>query len=216
MIVRFEAVEFILRLFLSFMLAFWGANFDSTLTENVMKKLLIIALTMLSIGLRAQTWENYVRITGVHDGDGSFYGIDDQGDKVQLRLRNVDCPEIYSRYVLKNQPFGLEAAANVRDLIKGKKVYAVCFGKSFKREVCDITYYEDSLLTNPKDLRTTILKSGWGWFDGNNYGMKIPDDSKFTGGRKLMNVARNEGIGLWELPNPVKPAQWRQMYKPNK
>lgn len=181
-----------------------------------MKKLLILTLLLFSIAIQAQTWEAYVKIKRVHDGDGTYYGITENQDTVTIRLRNVDCPEIFSPYVLKTQPYGIEAGNQVRSLIKGKTVYAVCFGKSFNRYVCDITYYEDTLLTKPKDLRTTILKNGWGWYDGKKYGMKIPSGSKFRGGLKMVREARKNCLGLWKYSHPIRPSIWRKTERLNK
>lgn len=180
-----------------------------------MKKL-IIALLFLSIGIQAQKWEGYVTITGVHDGDGSYYGIHENGHKVQLRLRGVDCPEIYSRYVMKTQPYGVEAGNSIRALLKDKKVYVICFGKSFERDVCDITYYEDSLLTKSKSLATTIVGNGLGWHDGNNYGMKIPKEYKRIGGLRLMREAKRLKLGLWQNSEAINPIVWRKMYRAKK
>lgn len=163
-----------------------------------------------------QANEYYATITGVHDGDGTYYATTENGVKVKLRLRNIDCPEIFSPYVTKTQPYGIEASRNVRNLIKGKKVYVVTFGKSFKRDISDITYYEDSLLTKPKDLRTVIVKNGWGWFDGDNRGIKIPSDSRYVGGRGLMRQAKKLKLGLWQDSLAIEPKKWRLAYRPKR
>ena len=60
-------------------------------------------------------------VMAVHDGD-SYKVKMDNGETKWIRLWGVDCPEVISNHINKNQPYGVQSVNTIRQLIKGKRV----------------------------------------------------------------------------------------------
>jgi endonuclease YncB( thermonuclease family) len=190
-----------------------------------MKKMLMIALVLFSMNIQAQIWSGDGMVTSVHDGDGTFGVVKlDSSGVLKVRLAYVDCPEVKSAYVTKDQPFGILAGDSVRMAIKGKKVYVqFCGIDRYGRDVCLIKYDHDKNDKTPLiDLSRQIITHGWGWFVPKYSNIKIDKLNKLEGGNDLMLAAKVNHLGLWQVDSvaikakewAVKPTVWRAAHKP--
>ena len=135
-------------------------------------------------------------LTGVRDGDSM------QNGKTQFRLIGIDCPEVYSPYVTKEQPRGVEIGNDVRYMFKGKLAQILVLGiDKYGRSLAKI-------IVNGMDVTQLLLSKGYGWY------LTSPIKEDRTEYKKARNYAKSKKIGLWQDENPIKPKAWRAMYKP--
>lgn len=128
------------------------------------------------------------------------------GDTITARLRTltngwivrrvrlgggVDCPEL-------SQPYGQEAAARTRALVKGRRVLVEVRGRSYGRLV-------GLVWVDGRSLGALLVAEGLAWVD-ERY-------AKGERGRELresMARARAARLGLWGASvRPVSPREWR-------
>lgn len=150
----------------------------------------ICSILFFSIGLFFAlnfTRTSYEEVDKVLDGD-TF--ITKSGE--HIRLRGVDSPEHI-------QPFGEEATAFTTAFVLGKKVTVIRNGKDkYGRSIADV--YADEMWLNDE-----LVKNGYAWhysqFDNPSHkDSQLEHDYEF---------ARSNHIGLWALPNPVSPYNFR-------
>lgn len=135
-------------------------------------------------------------LTGWHDGDST------QNGKTQFRLVGIDCPEVYSPYVTKTQPHGVEIGDDVRYMFKGKMAQILILGKDrYGRNLAKI-------IVNGIDITQLLLSKGYGWY----LTSPIKEDRKEY--QNDRNYAKSKKLGLWIDENPIKPSVWRSMHKP--
>lgn len=135
--------------------------------------------------------------------DGDTYKIVSLGSKkvdtLTVRLVNVDCPEIY--FVPKKraaQEFGDSAKFYVKELIEGKDVKLTTYGTDrYGRKIAFVKIGEDR-------LDDVILSRGWGW-----YYTAYHEQKPYLKGKKMMESAKSQKIGLWAYPNPIPPSKYR-------
>lgn len=133
-------------------------------------------------------------VNAVHDGDSVRPG------KTFVRILGIDCPEVISNHVSANQPQGVEAGKFVRDLLKGKSVTVQFWGKDkYKRPLVKISL-------NGSDVGEIILKNGFGWYVSGSTKLTEAERTAYIVAYKLAKKAK---LGIWSVPNPMKPAQWR-------
>lgn len=150
-----------------------------------MKNLLLIFL-FLGIFISSQTY--HAKVVGVHDGD-TVYVLDSLNVNHKIRIAGIDAPE-------SNQDFGTQAKKFVSDHIF-KKIVTIKVNTHdlYGREVSWL-YYEN------KNLSEELLKNGFAW----HYAKY--DQQKYL--QDLEDEARKNKIGLWSLPNPVPPSEFRK------
>jgi micrococcal nuclease len=135
-------------------------------------------------------------LTGFHDGDSTKNG------KTQFRLVGVDCPEVFSPYVTKTQPHGVEIGNEVRGMFKGKTAQVLIFGKDkYGRNLAKV-------IVNGLDISAHLLSKGFAWY------ISTPVVSDRKEYRMLRDFAKKRKLGLWQDESPIKPSEWRKMYKP--
>lgn len=151
-----------------------------------MKKLLILIL-LFSFNAFAQTLSG--KIISIKDGD-TVVVMDSLYQKTTLRLAEIDCPE-------KAQPFGNRAKQFTSNQIHQKTVnYVVTDIDRYGRAIAMIYYGED------KYLSAELVRYGMAW----HY-------KRYSKSKELAELeikAREEKIGLWSHPNPIKPSVWRK------
>ena len=132
---------------------------------------------------------------------------------VECRIDSVDAPETpHPEYGKKGQPYGEEAAKILQQMVLNKevsiRVTKPTDGESnYGRDVCQIE-------VSGKDVSVELLRAGAAWLyqykdkrtgeDYNRYG---------SGGIQLEQQARDANRGLWALPNPQNPYDFRQQEK---
>jgi endonuclease YncB( thermonuclease family) len=153
-----------------------------------MKKLLLAFVLLFAvIGTAQVTFTG--KVVGVKDGD-TVVVLDSLKVQHTIRLAGVDAPE-------KRQDFGYAAKEFVSKYIFENKVIVKIIAKDrYGRSVGWITY------DNELNLSKELLKAGLAWH------YKEYDKSKLL--QELEDKARAEKVGLWSLPNPVYPSEYRK------
>lgn len=140
-------------------------------------------------------------------------GRENESSNIECRIDSVDAPETpHPEYGKKGQPYGEEAAKILQQMVLNKevsiRVTKPTDGESnYGRDVCQIE-------VSGKDVSVELLRAGAAWLyqykdkrtgeDYNRYG---------SGGIQLEQQARDANRGLWALPNPQNPYDFRQQEK---
>ena len=138
-------------------------------------------------------------VRAVHDGDS--YKIQSVITE-WVRIEGVDCPEVISNHVSADQPFGRAIGDSVRQLIKGREVKMVTFGKD---------RYGRTLVTieiQGRDLGEILLEKGWGVYIRNDLPLK--QRRKY---QRLRDYAKKKKLGIWSDPTMMTPEKWRSIYR---
>lgn len=140
----------------------------------------------------------------VKDGDTVVIAPDIGGQFITCRLYGIDTPET-SKKGKPGQPYGEEAAKELKRLILGKYIDATLTGqKTYKREVCIIK--QDGL-----DINLEMVKRGFAW--AYRQYLKRPYASEYINAE---SEARSRKLGLWKDNNPEPPWEFRKHQKGTK
>lgn len=146
--------------------------------------LLIAGLASLSVS--AETLEG--RVVGISDGD-TFTLLTSIKLEVKIRLKDVDAPE-------RNQPYRAKSKKALSDLVYGEVVRVEHSNKgSFGRIV-------GKVFVGDTDVSAELVRQGAVWVY-----------QKYSQDKKLLALeveARLAKRGLWGIPNPVPPWDWRK------
>lgn len=106
----------------------------------------IFLLMLLPFSILAQ---DKVKILYVSDGD-TFHALTERGEKLKIRLSDVDCPE-------SSQTFGLEAKVFSVTAILGKEVIIkISDTDRYGRKIARVVY-------DDKDLSEELVRNGFAW-----------------------------------------------------
>ena len=128
------------------------------------------------------------KVVSIADGD-TFTLLTDDLKQVKIRLHGVDCPE-------KKAPFGAQAKEFTGKSIFGKIVTARKTSTDRYRRTVAIVYLPDG-----RALNEELLKAGLAW-----HYKKHDRNPRWA---KMEVAARKDRRGLWTLPNPVPPWNFR-------
>lgn len=129
------------------------------------------------------------KVVKVKDGD-TVVVLDGTKTMITIRLAGVDAPE-------KKQDFGTVAKQFVSDQVFGKEVTFQEISKDRYGRTVAWVFYEN------KNLSEELLMFGLAWH------YTKYDKSKFL--QELEDTARNNKTGLWSLPNPIPPSEFRKV-----
>ena len=129
----------------------------------------------------------------------------DQG-RIQVRLLGVDPPELPRKntagVALEGQPFGQQAADYVRELLLEKQVQLDTYGKDRAGRLLSVVWLGEI------NINLTLVKEGFAW---------VVPSLTFTNVRAELEVAERQArvgkYGLWALPDPEPPWEYRRRYK---
>lgn len=152
-----------------------------------MKKMFLVLLLMVTAFCNAQTVTG--KVVKVKDGD-TVVVLDSTKTMITVRLAGIDAPE-------KNQDYGQNAKQFTSDQIFGKVVTFKEISKDRYGRTVAFVFYEK------KNLSEELLKAGLAW-----HYIKY-DKSKYL--QELEDTARKNKTGLWSLPNPVPPSEFRKV-----
>lgn len=128
------------------------------------------------------------QVVYVSDGD-TFHLLSENGEKIKIRVAEIDCPE-------RAQAYGLEAKEFVMNEVKGQTVELVIIGTDrFERPLGRVLY-------GGKDLSEELVKHGFAW-----HYKQYSSDKQLA---KLEQEARAKKVGLWKDPSPVAPWEFRK------
>lgn len=139
--------------------------------------------------------------------DGTLLTIDspDRG-QIQVRLYAVDLPQLPRTtsvgVSLEGQPFAHEAAVYVRDLLLGRQVQIDTYGTDRTGRWLSIVWLGEI------NVNLTLVKEGLAWVDP---ALKTPNL------RVALEVAERQArvgrYGLWALPDPEPPWEYRKRHR---
>jgi micrococcal nuclease len=129
------------------------------------------------------------KIIKVVDGDTYFFQT--ASETLKVRWFGIDAPE-------GNQPFGNESASFLSRYLH-KDASLVAHGHDqYKRTL-------GTLFIDGQDINLLLVKEGYSW-----HYKRYLDNKKFASAQA--NAKKNK-LGLWGLPNPIPPWNWRHVEK---
>jgi micrococcal nuclease len=160
---------------------------------SMWNKSFFLALLFISISYHAHTNNNlkqYCKVIGIVDGDTIDCLINSK--TIRVRLHAIDAPE-------KKQDFYSRSKQSLSQLCFGKYARLVEHGHDrYRRLIADI--YVDNELVNYK-----MVELGMAW-----HFTRYSSDSNLAA---LQQAARNKKKGLWSLPAPIAPWEYRTLKK---
>lgn len=132
------------------------------------------------------------RVVGVLDGD-SILVLDASGTEHTIRLFGIDAPE-------KGQPFADTARSHLRQLLSNQTVGVV------RQDTDQFGRTVGSVYLGDRHINLELVLGGYAWW----FRRYAPHDRLL---QEAEQQARGKGIGLWALPDPVAPWQWRRQFR---
>ena len=129
------------------------------------------------------------KVISVQDGDSITLLIDNQV-QLKVRLEGIDCPE-------RNQDFGTKAKQFTADLAFSKNVIVQKTGVDRYGRTLGYVILPDSAILNEE-----LLKAGLAW-----HFVKYNSSTKLS---QLESAAKSQKIGLWQMPYPIAPWDFRK------
>lgn len=155
--------------------------------DLIAKRFVLILISIFPFVLLTESPSNKYMCVRVLDGDTVFVMKDKK--EVKIKIDGVDCPEM-------GQAFGKNAKQFTSKLVLGKVVEVSIKGlDNFKTIVAYV-------MVEKSDVSLELLKAGLAW----NYKRFSSDDPIYA---MAENDARNSRIGLWSMPNPTSPWDFR-------
>ena len=133
------------------------------------------------------------KVVGVHDGD-TVTVLNANKTQYKFRLGGIDAPELKT-------DFGNRSKKNLSERI---------FGKTVKVEYSKIDKYGryiGTVFIDGEDVNLEQIESGSAWHYKKYADEQSPEDRKVYA--KAETKARDAKLGIWSLPNPVPPWNYR-------
>ena len=130
------------------------------------------------------------KVIGIQDGDSITLLLDNHV-QLKVRLEGIDCPE-------NNQDFGTKAKLFTSDLAFSK--YVTVHKSGVDRYGRTLGYV---ILPDNTNLNEELLKAGLAW-----HFIKYNSSQKLS---QLESEAKSQKIGLWQMPNPIAPWDFRKV-----
>jgi endonuclease YncB( thermonuclease family) len=127
------------------------------------------------------------KVVSITDGDTIVLLVDSK--QIKIRLAEIDTPE-------RGQPWGNRAKQAISELV---------FQKTVSVDVSDTDRYGRSIgkvWLDGRDINRELVAGGHAWV----YRQYMSDRTLL----KDESEAREAGLGLWSLPNPISPWDWRR------
>jgi endonuclease YncB( thermonuclease family) len=166
---------------------------------------LLAALTALLApvvaGAEARLWGTVQAVAG-----RTLLVVSPDRGQIEVRLVGVELPEPprvgAAGTVIEGQPFGPQAAAYVRELLLDRQVQLDTYGKDRAGRLLSVVWLGEI------NVNLTLVKEGLAWLDP---GLTV------TNVRVALEVAERQArvgkYGLWALPDPEPPWEYRKRYK---
>ena len=166
---------------------------------------LLVALAALLApivaGAEARLWGTVRAVAGKN-----LLVVSPDRGQIEVRLFGIDLPEPprvgSAGMVVEGQPFGPQAAAYVRELLLERQVQLDTYGKDRAGRLLSVVWLGEI------NVNLTLVKEGLAWLD---------PDLTVTNVRVALDVAERQArvgkYGLWALPDPEPPWEYRRRYK---
>ena len=158
----------------------------------------LCAISFLWVCMSAMASDISGRVVGVSDGDTITVLVDGH-ETVKVRLTGIDAPE-------KSQPFGAVSKRNLSDQVFGKSVTVEWDKKDKYGRVLG------RVLISGTDVCLEQIKDGLAW----HYKQYAKEQSENlrSAYAEAEQQAKFQKIGLWSMPNPTPPWEFRHAEKP--
>jgi len=163
----------------------------------ITRRSVIFAFLILQILMLNQAWAGDTitgKVVSISDGD-TITVLDSSKTQHKIRLYGVDCPE-------SHQDFGQKAKQFTSNMV---------FGQTVSVKSMDTDRYGRTVgLVNigSKSLNEELVKNGMAWFYGQY--CKVSFCSQWN---QYQEDARSRNTGLWSMPNPIPPWEFRRSNK---
>ena len=157
---------------------------------------LTLALLMAHTALAESATTPALQGQIVRVSDGDTVTLQSETGNLKIRLAGIDAPE-------SRMPHGQEAKAHLAAMVLGKEVQAIVHKKDrYGRTIA-------TLMLNTKDVNLAMLKAGMAW----HYKQYEREQSKDQASAYSQSeqLARTQGVGLWQLEMPIPPWEWRHI-----
>jgi micrococcal nuclease len=150
-----------------------------------LKRLLIFTwfLILNSVGCSQSYNGSIIRVI-----DGDTYVFQTEEGSFIVRMQGTDAPE-------NNQPFSKESADFLKEYLNKDAVTKINGTDRYKRRL-------GTLYVNGQDINLLTIKNACAW-----HFKRYSSDQQYA---EAEEYARKNKIGLWRLPNPVPPWNWRK------
>ncbi len=130
------------------------------------------------------------KVVHLKDGD-SFVVLDKNKEQVEVRLVDIDAPELH-------QAYGRKAKQYLSKLIKGKMIGINYVKKDRYNRVLGEVYINDLF------INLEMIRAGYAW-----HFTRFSDDKTM---REAEELARQDKRGLWQGKDPKAPWKWRAQH----
>lgn len=163
--------------------------------------LLVTLVAPVAVGAEARLWGTVRSVAG-----RNLLVVSPDRGQIEVRLVGVELPEPprvgAAGTVIEGQPFGPQAAAYVRELLLERQVQLDTYGKDRAGRLLSVVWLGEI------NVNLTLVKEGLAWLDP---GLTV------TNVRAALEVAERQAqvgrYGLWALPDPEPPWEYRKRYK---
>ena len=154
---------------------------------NRLRSALLCVLTLIMFPTLSWAWQG--KVVGISDGD--TISVLHEGKAEKIRVYGVDCPE-------SHQDFGQKAKQFTSSMVFGKVV-------EIQPKDTDRHGRTVGLVTlDGKSLNEALVKAGMAWVY-----VKYCKEPFCTQWNQSQEEARSKRIGLWSIPNPTPPWEFR-------
>lgn len=160
----------------------------------ITRRSVIFAFLILQILMLNQTWAGDTitgKVVSISDGD-TITVLDSSKTQHKIRLYGVDCPE-------SHQDFGQKAKQFTSNMV---------FGQTVSVKSMDTDRYGRTVGLvdiGSKSLNEELVKNGMAWIY-DQY-CKVSFCSQWN---QYQEDARSRNIGIWSMPNPIPPWEFRR------
>ena len=146
----------------------------------------IFAIAFVWLGTSAFTQTCDAKVVSVHDGD--TITVYDGRKQTRIRLDGIDCPE-------NGTDFSEQAKQFTSNLVFGKQV------RIKSKETDRYGRLVARVIVNGTDVSLALVEAGLAWH------YKQYSNNQILAATEL--IAREKRVGVWSLPNPVPPWDYR-------
>jgi len=154
-------------------------------------RMLLALLCCIAMGAQAETFS--AKVIAVMDGDTVMVLRD--GQKIKIRMANIDAPE-------KDQAFGKQSRESLLEMVGKKQVQIESKAvDQYGRIVGEVS-------VDGRNVNQEQVKRGMAWEYSHYH-----NDKTYIG---LQSDAQQTRRGLWAQTSPQAPWQWRKLHPPVK
>ncbi len=161
----------------------------------------LVAIVGPAAGAEARLWGTVRSVAG-----RNLLVVSPDRGQIEVRLVGVELPEPprvgATGAIIEGQPFGPQAAAYVRELLLDRQVQLDTYGNDRAGRLLSVVWLGEI------NVNLTLVKEGLAWLDPGLTNTNV---------RAALEVAERQAqvgrYGLWALPDPEPPWEYRKRYK---